>query len=410
MNAISERAAERAVSPIIEIRDQISRMDHEFKAALPSHIPVERFKRVVMTAIQNNPELAQVTRKSLFNSAMKAAQDGLLPDGREGAMVVRFGRNGKEASWQPMIAGIRKKVRNSGEIADWHCHVVHAKDEWDYALGDNPYIHHKPYGGEGDPGPTIAVYSIADLKTGEKSREVMTVWEVNQIRDETDAYKAYKAGKIKSTPWSTHYDEMAKKTVARRHSKVLPMSTDLDDLIRRDDELYDHGSASDAEVKPRPKTSMESRLDSIAGGVGAQQQIDHDPTTGEILDEGDNAGGEDNAGFAEPISDDARGDGMAINSGNKEDASDAEVISETKPAEGAKAAAASKTEVMTVEQYENRVNAIVERATDAEELAKWWNGAKEKALRASNNIPVDDVNRIKDNVTKKVEALKAGKA
>ena len=45
--------------------------------------------------------------------------------------------------------------------------------------------------------------------------------------------------------WRNSFDEAAKKTLARRHAKVLPMSTDLDDLLRRDDELYDLKGASD---------------------------------------------------------------------------------------------------------------------------------------------------------------------
>jgi hypothetical protein len=44
---------------------------------------------------------------------VKLAQDGLLPDGREAA-VVMFGN---KAQAMPMIAGILKKVRQSGEVA-----------------------------------------------------------------------------------------------------------------------------------------------------------------------------------------------------------------------------------------------------------------------------------------------------
>src|SRR5882762_1147619 len=115
-------------------------MEGQFKAALPAHIPVERFMRVVMTAIQENPDLVKADRRSLWNAAMKAAQDGLLPDRREGAIVVY----GTQAQWLPMVAGIRKKVRNSGEIATWDVNVVHAKDAFEFELGDTPFIRHKP--------------------------------------------------------------------------------------------------------------------------------------------------------------------------------------------------------------------------------------------------------------------------
>ncbi|TGQ26791.1 recombinase RecT, partial [Mesorhizobium sp. M4B.F.Ca.ET.214.01.1.1] len=83
------QVAERGPREIDVVRSQFANMNDQFKAALPAHIPVERFARVVMTAIQNKPELLSAPRKDLFNAAMKAAQDGLLPDGREGALVLR---------------------------------------------------------------------------------------------------------------------------------------------------------------------------------------------------------------------------------------------------------------------------------------------------------------------------------
>lgn len=247
---MSTEVQTRRPNEVAVVREQLSAMENQFEAALPAHIPVERFNRVVLTAIQNNPDLLACNRKSLFNAAMKAAQDGLLPDGREGAIVPYKG----EATWMPMIGGIRKKVRNSGDIASWDVHAVYENDHFEFELGDDPYIKHRP--ALSNKGKLIAVYSVAVLKGGEKSRDVMSVEDVEKIR-------ALSRGK--NTPWNnpTFYAEMAKKTVARRHSKVLPMSSDLDDLIRRDDALYDIQGASDAEVKA-PRISMTQALDRLA--------------------------------------------------------------------------------------------------------------------------------------------------
>lgn len=62
--------------------------------------------------------------------------------------------------------------------------------------------------------------------------------------------------------WTKHYGEMCKKTVARRHSKVLPMSSDLDDLLRRDDEP-DAAGVGPA-VQPRPGRNLTDALNMIA--------------------------------------------------------------------------------------------------------------------------------------------------
>jgi recombination protein RecT len=239
-------------------------MADQFKAALPAHIPVERFQRVIMTAVQNNTDLLKCERRSLWNAAMKAAQDGLLPDGREGAIVPYK----NQAQWLPMIGGLRKKVRNSGEIATWDVHAVYEKDHFEFELGDSPFIKHKPTL-SGEKGKIIAVYSVATLKGGEKSRDVMSIADVEKIRTKSRGT---------NTPWNDpiFYPEMCKKTVARRHSKVLPMSTDLDDLIRRDDDLYDFEGARDNEKAP-PRPQLVDFMNEPSGEAEAEKPADDQP-------------------------------------------------------------------------------------------------------------------------------------
>ncbi len=48
---------------------------------------------------------------------------------------------------------------------------------------------------------------------------------------------------------------MAKKSAIRRLAKRLPLNSGLDDLVRRDDELYDLKGARDE--APKPKTLRE---------------------------------------------------------------------------------------------------------------------------------------------------------
>lgn len=207
-----------------EVRGAIEKMAPQFKAALPAHVSVDKFVRVTLTAVQTNPQLLEADRRTLFAAATKAAQMGLLPDGREGAIVTFK----NQAQWMPMVAGIMKLVRNSGEISTWSVQAVYENDHFDFCLGDEEHITHKP--ALAKRGNLIAVYSIVTMKDGEKSREVMSVEDVNQIRTRS------RSGN--SGPWQTDFAEMAKKTVVRRHSKRLPLSTDIDGVIKEDDELF----------------------------------------------------------------------------------------------------------------------------------------------------------------------------
>lgn len=233
-----------------EVRGAIAKMAPEFKAALPAHVTAERFMRVTMTAVQNNPDLLTADRRSLYNAAMRAAQAGLLPDGREGAIVTFSGK----AQFMPMVAGVMKQVRNSGEISTWSVQAVYENDVFEYELGDTERIMHKP--AMRGAGALIGAYSIVLMKDGERSREFMNVDQIEAIRKRS---RSGNAG-----PWKTDYDEMAKKTVVRRHSKRLPMSTDLDGILREDDEMFMPPAEQDqAPAEQSAKPTRASRVSKI---------------------------------------------------------------------------------------------------------------------------------------------------
>jgi hypothetical protein len=145
--------------------------------------------------------------------------------------------------------------------ADWNVQVVQQGDEFDYALGDNPYIHHKPSPTGGRTRPVLFVYSIATYPDGTKSREVMNIDQVKDIQKKSRARKG---------PWSDpiFFPEMCRKTVARLHSKQLPMSTDLDRLLHRDDALYDFTGARDQRqpiAPPQRPATVAAALDAFSG-------------------------------------------------------------------------------------------------------------------------------------------------
>lgn len=252
------------VTVVDQVRNQLIAMTPQFAAALPKHVDAARFVRVVMTAVQMTPALLDADRRTLFASAMRASQMGLLPDGREGAIVTFK----NQAQFMPMVAGIMKLVRNSGEISTWSVQAVYENDAFDFCLGDEEHITHKP--ALANRGKLIAVYSIVTMKDGEKSREVMSVEDVNAIRARS------RSGN--SGPWQTDFAEMAKKTVVRRHSKRLPLSTDIDGMIKEDDELFmpEQAAPEAAQAPEAPSASKRpSRLQKVAEQAPAPADEQH---------------------------------------------------------------------------------------------------------------------------------------
>lgn len=257
-------AEQKAPSELVVFKDQLDQREEQFKAALPAHIPVERFMRVVLTAVQNNPDLLGASRQSFFNSCMRSAQDGLLPDGREGAIVIfntkekRDGRDVwiRKAQWMPMVFGILKKIRNSGEVATITARVVYGGDAFRYWIDDTG--EHLTYEPSDNPDRSVVrrVFAMAKTKDGELFVEPLTPEDIEKIRNVSRS-------KDKG-PWVDWWEEMAKKSAIRRLAKRLPMSTDLDDLIRRDDDLYDMAGAREAGRDEARRPRLVQALDALA--------------------------------------------------------------------------------------------------------------------------------------------------
>ena len=223
----------KELRPLDALKGEITRMSPQFQMALPKHISTEKFTRVLITAISTNELLVTATRQSLFAACMRSAQEGLLPDGRESAIVTYKTKDGNvTAQFMPMVAGILKKVRNSGELSSITAQIVHANDKFRYWVdSDGEHIEHEP-NFFSDRGPRIGVYSFAKTKDGGIYMEVLTSKQIEAIRSSS---KSAQYG-----PWSGPFeDEMIKKSAIKRLSKRLPMSTDLDSLMKADDDLYE---------------------------------------------------------------------------------------------------------------------------------------------------------------------------
>lgn len=231
------------------LKKTVTQMAPQFQMALPKHITTEKFTRSVLTALANNPTLAEADRTSFLSAVMKSAEDGLICDNRSAALVTFRGKDGTKVQYMPMMAGILKKIRNSGELASLSPHVVYSNDVFEYWVDEmGEHLKHKPVF-ENRGSPTL-VYCIARTKDGAVYIEVMTTADVERVRNSSRAKD--------SGPWVNWWDEMAKKTVIRRLAKRLPSSTDIEGMFEPEDMVVDEPSPVQEEVvqeKPAKKTS-----------------------------------------------------------------------------------------------------------------------------------------------------------
>ena len=245
--------AQRDISTLL----QSPNVQKQFAAALPRvGITPERMTRFALTALNRSPGLLKCEPKSFLACVVQSAQLGLDPSGITGeAYLVPYGT---AATFIIGYRGLLKLARRSGKITEAAAHVVYANDKFEYEYGLESKLVHKPATAE--RGDIVFAYAYAKFTDGGRAFEVMTRAEIEDVRRQSKASQ--------SGPWSSHFPEMARKTVFRRLAKWLPLEPedyravelagqeeaglkqDLSDVL-----------AADATVTDTPKTETEQQFD-----------------------------------------------------------------------------------------------------------------------------------------------------
>lgn len=218
--------AVRETRPIDVFKTHLTLAMPTLRHMIPTHVSAEKFQAMIVTAVAYDKNLLECTPESLVREAAQAAELGLSLNKslREADILTVWNGSAqrKEAQMRPRYMGLMKLARQSGEIADIYAHVVHEGDSFSYELGLDKKLHHVP-GGDGQVTHSYCVWATKD---GVKAFEVLDRKRLDNIRDRSEGYRAFKANKIKSTPWESDYEEMCRKTAVRAASKYMPISNE----------------------------------------------------------------------------------------------------------------------------------------------------------------------------------------
>jgi recombination protein RecT len=188
----------------------------EIKRALPQHLNGDRMARIALTAFRRTPKLAQCDPRSVFAAVIQASQLGLEPDTMGRAYLIPYG---SECQFVPGWKGMVDLVNRSGQATVW-TGAVFEGDQFDWALGDSPYIKHKP-GDEDDPSKITHVYAVGRVKGAEWP--VIEVWPIKRVWKHRDRYN-----KVGKRHYSFENEEMyARKVVLLQVIKYMPASAEL---------------------------------------------------------------------------------------------------------------------------------------------------------------------------------------
>lgn len=266
-----------AVSPpnaAIVLRADVQARIEDFRPLLPPHVPPERFVRIVLTAVAKNPALIVADRRSFLNGCLAAAQDGLPPDGRLSALVVRKDSNGREiVGYERMVAGWRELASRAGCTA-LYARIVFAKDQFSFREGLDRTLSHQP--AAGDRGPPIGAYAVAKFADGREPDWIYLDWAAIQKRRNASRAKSDKA------PWAQWTNEMAEKTVVKALCNDLMLAGNI--LATVDVEGADGDEPRDITPARPTRAEFAPAPEAITDAGSADPGVDADPDTGELLD------------------------------------------------------------------------------------------------------------------------------
>jgi recombination protein RecT len=202
----------------------------------------ERFARICLTALRQNPRLQQCTPQSFAAAMMICAQLDLEPNTPQGlAYLIPYKT---ECTFQVGYKGLLQLAYRSGMVQSFNADVVYRKEVesgmFEYHKGINPTIRHdvdflNPHLREGE---IVAAYAACTLVGGQPLLRVIDAQDVKRAKSSSASVKSGRP-----SPWDTHEASMWMKTAIKRlaawmpQTEMLALAVDSDDRSERGEPL-----------------------------------------------------------------------------------------------------------------------------------------------------------------------------
>lgn len=248
---------------------------------------IARFTQNALIAASDNAAIAngEVAIDTVLKVCSRAANDGVVLDGKEAAIVIGSVKKGnqwvKEAQYRLMAGGVMKMITRSPNIKRAIVQLVHENDicTIDMVTSGVPVAHKIDL--KQERGEIIGAYAIAELADGSyTSPEYMTKAQIEAIRKEY-AHE-------KSPMWIKSWGEAARKTVLHRAKKRWPIASDIEVSLRDDEKGEDITVIENTpEEAPKPKkTVKQSVKEKMKAATEEPKEVPtpHDANTGEVVE------------------------------------------------------------------------------------------------------------------------------
>ncbi|MDR1893019.1 MAG: recombinase RecT [Oscillospiraceae bacterium] len=221
---------------VATLRGELQKMTAEFDKALAGKITPDRMVRIILTAVQTTPKLAECSRVSFFGAVMQSCQLALEPNTPLGQayLIPRWNGTKKclECNFQLGYQGILDLAYRTDKYKRIAAEVVYEGDKFDYEYGLDSYLRHKPDGKSDKP---LYVYALYELKNGGREFKVWTWEKIMQHAEQFSESFDKSFAPWKSNPESQ--EGMAKKTVLINLLKYAPKSAEIASAVNADERI-----------------------------------------------------------------------------------------------------------------------------------------------------------------------------
>lgn len=223
-----------------QIAQALNAWGQNLQMTLPKHLTPDRFIQMATSIIAKNPAIAECTAQSVVGAILQASILGFPPVEALGyCYFVPFNNKKgnttvKEVQFQIGYKGLMDLARRSGKIETIHAFVVVEGDTFDYELGLNPTITHKPCGAVAAPDGSNICYAYAVVKysDGGFGFEVLPKARIEQLRMRSPMAKNGLTG-----AWRTDYESMAKAKAIKQLAKSMPLTIDAMSTLASDERV-----------------------------------------------------------------------------------------------------------------------------------------------------------------------------
>lgn len=212
---------------IEELRTHLLGRADDLTRALAGSIDAQKFVDVAITAIATlkdsdmRAKVLACTTESLTLAVVQAAQAGLRIDGRQSTLIPY----GQTAQWTPMVKGRIDLILRVPAVRKVVTRVVLDADEFEYQLGTEEKIWHRPNLDPPSSAKLTHSYAIVTYQDGTQVFEVIGRARIDQIR-------AQFSKQPNGPAWKNSFGEMAQKCALNRVERLIDTDPDVARVLR----------------------------------------------------------------------------------------------------------------------------------------------------------------------------------